>query len=353
TGVLDAVDVTVVDSKRGRFAVTGLDAHVLAETPQGADTVSAGNRPDERTVNSEISWRGLLVRRINLGAGIARLNAAPGLIALANPLKLEVLGGQLALDELQVHFPGSPTSGNAEPDIRLFASVQDLDVSQLTHALGWPAFGGTISGEIPGVTLRDGVLAVEGEIEVKVFSGQVLLSGLRVERAFGVLPGLAANLEVRNLDLQQLTQTFSFGQISGQLSGYIHELRLLDWKPVAFDAWFGTPVNEQGSHEISRQAVNHLTTIGGGSATAALTGPVMKLFNNFSYKRLGLGCRLSNDTCAVRGLDDDQVSVLIMEGSGIPKIMIRAFNRQMDFRSLVAGLSAAAQGESVRVGENQ
>jgi hypothetical protein len=209
-------------------------------------------------------------------------------------------------------------------------------------------FEGTISGNIPGVALRDGVLAVEGQIAFDVFDGQILLSGLRVERPFGVLPSLAANLDVHDLDLQQVTHTFSFGQISGRMEGYVHDLRMLDWKPVAFDAWFGTPEGEK-SQNISRQAVNRLTSIGGGGATAALTGPVMKLFSNFSYRRLGLGCRLQNNTCEVRGLDDDASSVLIMEGAGVPKIMIRAFNRQMDFPQLISGLTAAAEGESMRV----
>jgi hypothetical protein len=76
----------------------------------------------------------------------------------------------------------------------------------------------------------------------------------------------------------------------------------------------------------------------------------MKMFSNFSYKRLGLGCKLQNYTCEVRGLDDDESSVLIMEGAGVPKIMIRAFNRQMDWPSLVSGLTAASEGESIRVG---
>lgn len=347
-GVLDVLDLTIVDTRRGRFAVTGLEVHI-----QQSDSGKGTDEPESNTrrLDSRFSWRGLLLQRINLGPGEAAVNARPGQFSLASPLQLDVLGGRLEIEDLRVKLPGSSAAEDAEPEIRLFASLENLDMEQLTQALAWPAFGGTVSGRIPGVTLNDGVLAVEGEIEFKVFSGQVLLSGLRVERPFGVLPSLAADLEVRDLDMQQLTSTFSFGQISGRMSGFVHELRMLDWKPVAFDAWFGTPDKEQGSHEISRQAVNHLTTIGGGSATTALTGPVMKLFSNFSYKRLGLGCKLSNNVCEVRGLEDDAASVLIMEGAGIPKIMIRAFNRDMDWPTLVGGLTAASQGESIRIGD--
>ena len=82
------------------------------------------------------------------------------------------------------------------------------------------------------------------------------------------LPSLAANLEVDDIDLQLLTQAFSFGRISGRMDGYMRDLRMLDWKPVAFDAWFGTPADQDRSNAISRQAVNHLTSIGGGGPTA-------------------------------------------------------------------------------------
>lgn len=126
---------------------------------------------------------------------------------------------------------------------------------------------------------------------------------------------------------------------------------MLDWKPVAFDAWFGTPERQSGSNGISRQAVNNLTTLGGGRATTALTGPLMRLFNKFSYRRLGLGCKLQNNVCEVRGISEDDVSVLILEGAGVPKITIRAFNRQTDWPQLVAELLAVSGEESIRIGE--
>jgi hypothetical protein len=320
SGVLNLSDLTVVDNKRGRFAITGVDAHL---------------RPGDHAFTSRLSWQGSLLQRINLGAGAVELESAPGSMRLAAPLVLEVLGGRVTFDELGVSLPDG-----GQADVHLEASIDGLEMEQLTAALDWPAFSGEISGKIPGVSLKDGVLSVDGEIDMIAFGGQLLLTGLSIERPFGVLPSLAADIEASNLNLELLTSTFSFGQISGRLDGHVRDLRMLDWKPVAFDAWLGTPERQEGSNDISRQAVNRLTTIGGGSATTLLTGPVLRLFNNFSYRRLGLGCRLQNNVCDVRGLDDDDVSVLILEGSGIPKIMIRAFNRRMDWPQLVAALSS-------------
>jgi len=308
-------------------------------------------RPGDHSFNSSLDWRGLLLGRMNLGQGAVALDSEPGRVAITQPLALQVLGGTLNFEELKVLLPGTSGNDADEPDIRLRASLNDLDMEQLTAAMGWPSFEGTISGRIPGVSLDDGVLDVDGEILVDVFDGQVALNDLRVERPFGVLPSLAANVEAKNLDLELLTSTFSFGQISGRVDGYVRDLRMLDWKPVAFDAWFGTPEGQKGARDISRQAVNRLTTLGGGSATTALTSPVMRLFSKFSYKRLGLGCLMQNNTCQVRGVSEDDVSVLIMEGAGIPKVTIRAFNRMVDWPQLLAQLAAASDGEAIQVGD--
>jgi hypothetical protein len=255
------------------------------------------------------------------------------------------------LGTLKIILPGSRADGTGEPDVLLRARMKELDVGQLTAALGWPAFSGTISGEIPGVTLNDGVLAVDGELRFDVFGGTIAVQQLSLERAFGVLPGLAADMRITNLDLEQLTQTFSFGRIAGRLDGQVNDLRMLDWKPVAFDAWVGTPAGQGGSKDISRQAVNRLTTLGGGSATTALTGPVMRMFSNFSYKRLGLGCRLHNNVCQLRGLSEDASSVLLLEGAGVPKITIRAYNRNIDWPQMVSNLLAISADGEIRIGD--
>jgi hypothetical protein len=335
SGDLAIDDLSIVDAQRQRFAFTGLEARL---------------RPGDHTYDSRLNWRGLLFGRINLGAGSATLDSEPGTLALLEPLTLDVLDGTVELRALKVLLPGGRADMAGEPDVLLRARIHELDMAQLTAALGWPSFSGKISGEIPGVSLESGVLGVDGEIRIDVFGGRIALQNLSMERPFGVLPSLAADMAVSDLDLEQLTQTFSFGRIAGRLDGYVRDLRMLDWRPVAFDAWLGTPERQVGSKDISRQAVNRLTTIGGGSATAALTGPIMRMFSNFSYRRLGLGCRLQNNVCLLRGLSEDEASVLILEGSGVPKITIRAFNRNIDWPQMVSNLLAISADNPVQIG---
>ncbi len=338
TRSMSLISMDVGDSDQGRFAVTGLD--VTIET----DDFHFGAM--ELLESSQIRWDALQFGPIHLGSAAVGLIPRAGGFGISEPLNLEILGGQLSIQELAFsRQPGQAT------DIQLQANLEGLDMALLTAAFGWPELQGEISGRIPGIGLKDGIVSVDGELDFSVFGGKVVLGDFRIERAFGVLPSLAASIDATSLDLELLTSTFEFGQISGRLDGYVHDLRMLDWRPVSFDAWLGTPEGKSRSSEISRQAVNHLTSIGGGGATAVLTGPVLKLFNNFSYRRLGMGCRMQNNVCDVSGLDDNNESVLIMEGAGIPKIMIRAFNRRLDWPQLVAELLAASGDEKIRIGD--
>jgi hypothetical protein len=333
SGDLDINDLSVVDTRLQRFALTGLETRL---------------KPGDRAFESRLSWRGLLLGKFNLGGGAATLDAEPGLLSLKEPLVLEVLGGHLRLDALRYALPGAkPAAGR---DTFISASLRGIELEPLTRALDWPVFGGTLNGELPGARLEDGVLSVDGGIGVEVFDGAVSITDLRIERPFGVLPSLAANIELRDLDLERLTDTFSFGRIGGRVDGFVHGLRMLDWQPVAFDAWLGTPEDQRGTNGISRQAVNHLTSIGGGGATAALSGPMLRFFNNFSYRRLGLGCRLDNYVCEIRGLQDDGAGVLLLEGAGVPRITIRAYNRAIDWPQMLANLAAISAGESIEIG---
>jgi hypothetical protein len=336
SGDLEIVDLSVVDTQLNRFALTGLETRL---------------RPGNYDVSSELSWRGLLLGKINLGAGSALLDSEPGAFALLEPLELHVLGGKMHLERLHYRLPGTLLEGQSVSRFEIEARLTELDMAQLTTALGWPQFSGSLSGEVPGAMLSDGVLSVDGEVRVDVFDGAVIIRDLEVERLFGVLPSLSANIDMVGLELTQLTETFEFGRIGGKIDGYVHDLRMLDWRPVAFNAWMGTPESQSKSKAISRQAVNHLTTIGGGGATTALTSPMLRMFNNFSYRRLGLGCRLQNNACEITGVSEDGNSVLLMEGAGIPRITVRAWNRRVDWPQMVANLATISSGESIQVGD--
>ena len=142
SGNLDLLDLTVVDTRRGRFALTGLTTRL---------------RPGAPEFDSTLDWRGLLFGRINLGPGRAHLDSSPGTFALSRPLSLDVLGGSLQLQRLAYRLP-SANAAQGESGFELEARAEGIELERLTDALGWPGFGGTLGGEIPRVQLDDGAL---------------------------------------------------------------------------------------------------------------------------------------------------------------------------------------------------
>ena len=54
--------------------------------------------------------------------------------------------------------------------------------------------------------------------------------------------------------------------------------------------------------------------------------------------------------CARGNVTDYPDARLIMEGAGVPKITIRAFNRRVDWPQLVSQLVAVSEGDSVKIG---
>jgi hypothetical protein len=142
--------------------------------------------------------------------------------------------------------------------------------------------------------------------------------------------------------------------MSGRLMGSIAALRLVDWSPVAFDAWLRT----DGGGRMSYKAVNDLTSIGGGGGlSSSLQTMALKIFDTFGYRRLGLRCVLRDEICTMGGIDPIPAEIAaggtgsstdgytIVEGSGLPRIMIVGHRRQVDWPTLVRRLQEATQGQ--------
>ncbi len=330
---LHADEVAVHDG-RGRFALDGLDG--------GIDWDLASERPA-----TTLGWRAAELFRIPLGAARAHLQSLAGAITLAEPLAVDVLGGQAKLER----FSAQPRSPRGDRYAGSFA-LAGIEMAQISNAFGWPSFPGKLSGGIPEIEFAGDRIEFHGGLDLYVFDGHLGVSGLALERPFGVAPSVAGDVHFENLDLQQVTSAFSFGGMSGRLFGTIGALRLVDWGPVAFDAWLRT----DGGGRMSYKAVNDLTAIGGGGGlSASLQTMALKIFDTFGYRRLGIRCRLRDEVCAMGGIDPLPVAgtgvdssaagYTIVEGSGVPRISIVGHRRRVDWPTLVRRLQEATQGQ--------
>ena len=150
---------------------------------------------------------------------------------LLEPLLLPVFDGGLRVETLRVRHAGTP-----EMYVRFDAEVRPISMAPLARAFGWPEFQGTLAGTIPDLQMRQGAVTLGGNLEAAVFDGRIVVRDLQLQNPLGRFPRLFANIDVQDLDLELVTSTFSFGMITGRLSGEIRELETFAWMPVAFDA---------------------------------------------------------------------------------------------------------------------
>ena len=143
-----------------------------------------------------------------------------------------------------------------------------------------------------------------------------------------------------------MTRIFDFGSITGRLNGHVDGLRMIAWKPVAFSAEL---LADDGGR-ISQKAVNSISNLGGGGLAGGLQSTVLRVFDSFGYKRIGLGCVLRDDVCTMTGLGKAEGGGYnIVEGRGLPHISVIGHQHKVDWSTLVARLEAATSGGNIKV----
>ncbi len=323
---LESIDA---DDTGDRMAMHGLSGQLAWRSDPAA------------AVPSRIAWRDGKAYGFTGGAAEIRFVAAGHDFRMLEAAKLPIFDGGLAISSFEIRDAGTPSMS-----LLFDATLEPISMRRICQVLGWPEFSGTVAGRIPRLTFKDRILSLDGDLEARVFDGHIVVSRLRLEDPLGVWPRLFADIDLKDLDLQAVTGTFSFGEITGRLSGSIHALELFAWRPVAFDAVLATPAGDRSEHRISQRAVSNISAIGGGSSgntMAALSSGVLKFFQNFRYERLGLSCKLANDVCVMQGIGPAAAGYYIVKGRGIPRIDVIGTAGRIDWPQLVANLEAATK----------
>jgi len=288
----------------------------------------------------ELGWQSGSIGEIAFGPVHWTLQSSDGLLQTTAPVEVDVLNGHVLLYPLRLRPPHAGQGMQLDFGLHL----QRLDLAPLSTALGWPAFRGQLTGSIPVVRYIGDWLYLDGGLSMAIFDGRIDITELVMERPFGVAPTLSLDLSLMNLDLMSITEVFDFGSISGRLDGRINGLRLLDWSPIAFDAEIHTVSGRGVRQRISQRAVQDISSVGGGGIMHTLQGRMLALFDDFGYRKIGLGCRLRNEICTMSGLHSAGGGFTIVEGSGLPRLDVVGFNREVDWPTLVERLTQIADG---------
>jgi len=314
-----ALEDVSLEDPRQRFALYGFSADVSGE---------AGS------ARTELAWQGASIWGLPLGSSGLAVHADELGARLLQPFAVPVLDGHVGIDSLAwLNLAELPSQ------LILDARIEPISLNLLTRELGLIELGGTLAGQFPGVRYQDQRLVFAGGIVIDAFSGQIMIEDLEIERPFGSLPALAAQVEFRRLDLLELTGAFDFGRMEGRMSGWMRDLRLLDWRAVAMDARLFTH-EDVPRRRISQRAVDNLSSLGGAGG-ALLSGTLLRVFDDFPYRRAGLACRLSNNICYIDGVAaHESGGFLIVEGRGLPRLDVVGHRRLVDWPQLLRQLAA-------------
>lgn len=253
------------------------------------------------------------------------------------PARLPLLDGALVIDALSFEHAGTRWQGSGS----LYA--EPISLVALTDALSLPNMKGTVSIAVPGFSVTPEHIGLDGTLVISVFDGYVQATRLSVNDPFGLLPRLTADVSAEHLDLAQLTQTFSFGSVSGFIDANVDDLVMARWKPVRFDANVRSSAGDY-ERRISQRAVENITALGGAGAMAAIQRSVLGLFSDFGYREIGLSCQLRGNVCQMAGLDGagaDDVPFQLVAGGGIPALDVIGYNRRVDWAELIERLQRA------------
>jgi len=325
-GELEAVDIVVhnlsFEDLNRRFAVFGANGRI----PWHYAAVT----------KLDLELKGGEVLKIPFGAVKLPLTVR-GMRFRLDAVEIPVLDGKLMIKGFATDPPG-------DEDWRwdFSGSMTPISMQRFTEAVGWPVMHGVISAAIPTVRYARSTLQVDGGLVFNVFEGTVEARNMTLAEPFGKSPRLAADLDMRNLDLDQLTRTFSFGNITGRIDAAVAGLELVNWSPIKFDAKMQSSPGDY-PRKISQAAVQNITALGGAGATAAIQRSFLRFFEQFSYQKLGWSCRLERNVCRMGGVEDTPQGYVIVKGGGIPALSVMGYNRAVNWNDLIDRLKRVVQ----------
>ncbi len=293
--------------------------------PPGEDK----NAPQQ---SGQLSFAVLSVGLANLADGQLQLSAAANHFSFLSPLRLQLAGGQVLFENLNLGW------GRQGPQGSVRVNIDSVDLGHLTAELELPEMQGRFSGDLGQLRYADEQLSTEGTVKLNVFGGRIMLRNMRYSDPFSRYPIFHADIDVLGLDLLQATRTFEFGEMNGIVDGSVRSLRLFGTTPSAFEAEFAT--RTKGKRNISVKALNNLSIISQGGISAALSKGIYRFIDFYRYNKIGFECALENDTFTLRGTARPGTEKYLVYGSLLPpRIDITTTTPTISFKEMVRRLS--------------
>ncbi len=284
--------------------------------------------PVEGKVSAEVPLAGLKGGRLFTESGRFHIQAGRGRITMEN---------------LTMEYSPSP----GEMKGRFTLSAEAFPLEALSAGVMNTPVTGTLDGSLAPVEISRGVMTASGELHVAAWDGTIRISRIRGTGLPGPTPLLEADLQMRGLQLAEISSPLSFGRISGVLQGEIQGLRIGRSFPYleAFRMDLETVKMRGVPQKIGARAVENISKIGGSSAlTSAVSSGVMSFFDEYYYKKIGVRATLAGGWLELHGIPKKGNEYLILRSWRLPTLSmplkVLSADRKIRFRSWVSYLES-------------
>jgi len=265
------------------------------------------------------------------------LAAGPNRISIDAPTVIQVPGGNIRIGAVQVENLFSP-------DIAILSSLafDDIHLSALLSGTGiFPPDRiptGTLTGALNPVRYESHTVTTQGEIDAKIFGGNIIFSDLGAVMAFTSTPTFKLDARWEDIRLAEITENTQFGKIEGVLAGHMTDVEIANGQPQKFNLLMETVKTKGIKQTISIKAVDNIAQIGGGqSPFMGMAGNLASVFEKFPYEKIGIRARLENDVFTVNGITREGGTEYLVKRSGFSGVNIvnQNPNNRISFRDMV------------------
>jgi len=316
-GLVDALTVDgELSLKAGELKVKPKDWQIGPIALQLPLQVRLSKTPKESTGDPQIGKFSIESARFgkqSVGPVTAAVSLSNNALRFHQPIRFGLFGGEIEISNLfwpdAVHDP---------KQVSFSAEAKRLQLEELTEALNWHPFSGTLTSSIPKVQSTESLLQTRGDIQAELFGGRARIGKFEIENPFSSLASIKVDAKLNEIQLEQLSKTFEFGRISGILQGSIDDLVLIKGQPSEFRVDLHSVERSGVEQRISVEAINKITVLSSGESAGALYGGLAGFFDSFRYSKLGFKATLKNDRLTLRGVETRGDQEFLVVGSFLP-----------------------------------
>ncbi len=242
--------------------------------------------------------------RMDLGDLHFSVLAETNRFQITDPIKVPLWGGQVILNSFKLSNP------NQHLKIEAAVSFKDLDLIQMLPGQG---ITGLLQGDLGPIQIDREKALIDGALKAKVFEGEVEGKNWAITDPFSPERSFQGELFFNHLNLEPITQRFSFGKITGFVKGRVTDLVVHHNLPERFYLEVQTQEIPGVPKFINIRAIENIGILGTGwGELDDLRKGINRFFSEYAYREIGLSCTLQDDLFRLRGtIIEDGIEYLV------------------------------------------